>query len=307
MKVLITGATGLIGHETAGQLLKASHEVFGVSRNAGVVDGPIKRWIEWDLTKTQAPAETFENITAVVHLAGEPIAEGRWTNARKQRIRESRVAGTRNLVDSMRLLRVRPKVLISGSAVGIYGDRGEEFLDESSSSGTDFLANVVQEWEAEALKAKELGVRVVLLRTGVVLGKNNGALSKMLLPFKFGVGGRLGTGLQWFPWIHLKDEAGLIVWALDHSEVSGALNAVAPETVTNQDFAQKLGRALHRPAIFAMPAFAIKVVFGEMAGVLLASQKVVPGKALKFGYKFRFPDLGSALSECLTQHGVEQV
>lgn len=299
MRILVTGATGLIGHRAAERLVEAGHEVWGISREERELVGPIRRWMKWDTAASLAPAGAFEGVSAVVHLAGEPIADGRWTAERKRRIRESRTVGTRNLVESLRALNVRPKVLVSGSAVGFYGDRGDECLDESSTPGAGFLAEVVQAWEAEALKARELGVRVVLLRTGVVLAKNGGALPKMLPPFKLGAGGRVGTGQQGFPWIHLEDEVGLIAWAIDHPEVSGALNAVAPETVTNLGFTQALGRVLHRPTLVVVPAFAIRAVFGEMADALLASQNVVPAAAQHLGYRFRFPDLASALTECL--------
>ncbi len=231
----------------------------------------------------------------VVHLAGETVAQ-RWTKEAREKIRSSRVEGTRRLVDAMRA--DPPRVLVSASAVGYYGSRGDERLTESSSPGDDFLSGVCVEWEREARKAEEFGVRVVCLRNGVVLG-NGGALEKMMPPFKFGVGGRIGDGTQWMPWIHIDDVAGLIEFAISSSKLRGAVNATAPNPATNGEFTRELAAALHRPAIFPVPKLALRLIFGEMAEMLYASQRVIPEAATGAGYQFRFPDLHGALRDTL--------
>jgi uncharacterized protein (TIGR01777 family) len=233
---------------------------------------------------------------AVVNLAGENIAQ-RWTTAAKRRIRESRVNGTRALVAAMR--DSPPKVLVSASAVGYYGSRGDEILTERSEAGGDFLAQVCLEWEREAREAEKLGVRVALLRFGMVLGGEGGALPRMLPPFKLGMGGRLGSGSQWMSWIHIADLCDLILFALRESAVSGALNAASPNPVTNADFTRVLASVLHRPALLSVPAFALKGMLGEMAQVLLASQRAVPDRALRAGFVFQHPEIGSALRNLL--------
>ena len=231
---------------------------------------------------------------AVVHLAGEPVSQ-RWTKSVREKIRESRVDGTRRLVDAMRPH--PPKVLISASAVGYYGARGDELLTESSRPADDFLGQVCKEWEREARKAEEFGVRVVCLRNGVVLG-HGGALGKMLPPFKFGMGGKIADGRQWMAWIHLEDAIGVIEFALS-SELRGPVNATAPNPVTNEEFTRELAAALHRPAIFPVPKFALHLLFGEMAQIVYASQRVIPEAALRAGYQFRFPTLKGALLDIL--------
>jgi uncharacterized protein len=232
---------------------------------------------------------------AVVHLAGQPVSQ-RWTKDVREKIRESRVDGTRRVVDAMRAH--PPKVLVSASAVGYYGARGDELLTESSRPADDFLGQVCQEWEREARKAEEFGVRVVCLRNGVVLGHGGGALEKMLLPFKLGIGGKIGDGRQWMAWIHLEDAVGLIEFALS-SELKGAVNATAPNPVTNTEFTRELAAALHRPAILPVPKFALHLLFGEMAQIVYASQRVIPEAALQAGYQFRFPTLKGAILDIL--------
>jgi uncharacterized protein len=233
---------------------------------------------------------------AVVHLAGEPVSQ-RWTKEAREKIRASRVDGTRKLVDAMR--ENPPRVLVSASAVGYYGSRGDELLTESSSPANDFLGGVCRQWESEARKAEEFGVRVVCLRNGVVLGNGGGALEKMTPPFKLGLGGKIGDGKQWMAWIHLDDVVGLIEFAISSSELRGAVNATAPNPVTNREFTRELAAAVHRPAILPVPKFALHLLFGDMAQIVYASQRVIPQAALQAGYTFRFPDLNAALLDLL--------
>jgi uncharacterized protein len=270
MTIAVTGASGFIGRRL---MQKLGAQARAVS-SRGSLD-PIA-------------------ADAVVHLAGAPVSQ-RWTKAAREKIRESRVDGTRKLVDAMRAN--PPKVLVSASAVGYYGERGDELLTESSRPADDFLGQVCQEWEREARKAEEFGVRVVCLRNGVVLG-HGGALEKMLLPFKLGIGGKIGNGRQWMAWIHLEDTIGLIEFAL-WSSLKGAVNATAPNPVTNAEFTRELAATLHRPAIFPVPKFALNLLFGEMAQIIYASQRVIPEAALQAGYQFRFPTLKGAILDIL--------
>lgn len=276
MKITITGASGFIGRALAGRLVAAGHSV-----------QPLKL-----RESAAAPA-----ADAVIHLAGEPVAQ-RWTAEAKRRIRASRVEGTRKLVDSLERLSPRPATLISASAVGIYGSRGEAILTESSAPGSGFLADVCVEWERAAGIANALGIRVVEVRVGLVLG-HGGALARMLPAFKLGAGGRLGSGEQWMSWIHLDDLTALIEFALDQTSLRGPVNATAPNPVTNREFTRTLAAALHRPALAAVPAFALKLMFGEMASVLLDSQRVLPKGAEAAGFRFRYPDLAPALADLL--------
>ena len=249
------------------------------------------------LSRHAPPAESLREADAVIHLAGEPLAQ-RWTAEAKRRIRESRVAGTRNLVEALAALPRRPEALICASAIGYYGSRGDEVLTESSAPGSGFLPEVCVAWEREAQAAEAFGMRVVRVRTGLVLDAGGGALVRMLPPFRMGVGGRLGSGRQWMSWIHLEDLAALFQFAVE-SQVRGPLNAVAPNPVTNSDFTRELARALRRPAVFPVPGFALRLLFGEMADVLLASQRVAPGAAEAAGFRFRFPQLAPALEGLL--------
>jgi uncharacterized protein (TIGR01777 family) len=274
MNISISGASGFIGRHLMKSLAQAGHSPRALSRHA-------------------PPPESLREADAIIHLAGEPLAQ-RWTAAAKQRIRESRVAGTRNLVEALAKLPRRPDVLICASAIGYYGSRGDEVLTESSAPGSGFLPEVCVAWEREAQAAEAFGMRVVRVRTGVVLDARGGALVRMLPPFRMGVGGRLGSGRQWMSWIHLEDLAALFQFALE-SQVRGPLNGVAPNPVTNSDFTRELARTLRRPAVFPVPGFALRLLFGEMADVLLASQRVVPGAAEAAGFRFRFPQLAPAL------------
>lgn len=299
MRALVTGATGFIGrhllaHISEPVVLTRRPERFQSVRPGVEVHG-------WDPLAERPPAAAFRGVEAVFHLAGEPVAEGRWTAAKKERIRESRRLGTANLVHGLREVGERPPVLVSASAVGIYGDRGDETLDESSSPGKDFLAEVCRQWEEASAGARELGMRVVNPRIGIVLGRDGGALAKMLTPFKLGVGGRLASGRQWMPWIHIDDLVGLLLHAARTSDLNGPMNAVGPHPVTNRDFTQALARTLHRPAVFPLPGAMLKLVFGQFGEVLLSSQRVLPKAALESGYRFQFSELSGALENLLQE------
>ncbi len=308
MKILITGATGLIGRRVCQRLINEGRQVVVLSRrepsDVGLVGVEAFRW---EPMAESPPVACWDGVEAVIHLAGESVAAARWTEERKRRIRESRVKGSRNLVAGMRAAPRPPEALISASAVGFYGDRGDEILNENSAPGAGFLAEVCLEWEAEAARARELGVRVAVVRTGVVLSPSGGALEKMLLPFKLGLGGRLGDGRQWFPWIHLEDIAGIFLHALTSTAVDGPINGVAPGIVTNEEFTRQLAAALNRPAFFPVPLFALRALMGEMAGVVTDSQRVVPQVALETGYRFGYPNLEPALESLLRDRNTRRV
>ena len=291
MRVLVTGGTGLVGRRTCDALRAAGHAVTVVSRDPGRVPA---RAVGWDGLRAVMP-----ETDAIVNLAGDPIAGARWTRARKAEIRRSRVEGTRALVDALGAAEPRPKLLVSASAVGYYGDRGDEPLDETASPGTDFLARVCVEWEAEARRAEAFGVRVVLLRLGIVLAPDGGALSAMLLPFRAGLGGPLGGGGQWMSWVHRDDVVGLIGEALANDAYVGPVNATAPNPVTNKEFTRALARALHRPAVLPVPGFGLHLLLGEMATMLLTGQRALPRVAERHGYVWRQPELPAALETCV--------
>jgi uncharacterized protein (TIGR01777 family) len=254
---------------------------------------------QWDTQGGPISKTALDGVDAVFNLAGEPIDAHRWSDQQKRLIRDSRVVTTRNLVLGMRSIDRKPTILVSGSAVGFYGDRGDEQLDENSHAGRGFMSEVCEEWEREAGLAAELGVRVVEIRTGVVLSAEGGALKKMLAPFKLGLGGPLGSGRQWFPWIHIKDIVGIFRHAIITDSLSGPVNGVAPQPVTNGEFTRELGRALHRPAFLPVPAMALRALMGEMSEVLFGSQRVVPKTALASGYEFQHPVLAQALADLL--------
>jgi len=247
--------------------------------------------------------EAMIGVDAVVHLAGEPIAARRWSDEQKRRIRDSRIVSTRNLVNALRRAEPKPRVLVSGSAIGFYGDRGDEPLIESSEPGSGFMSEVCVKWEEEAELARHLGVRVVEVRTGVVLSEEGGALKKMLPPFRLGVGGPLGSGRQWFSWIHIEDIVGIFKTAILSSSLTGPVNGTAPEPITNSDFTRQLGRVLHRPAFLPVPEFALRALMGEMADVVLGSQRVIPKMMMDVGYRFRYPKLAPALEDLLGEKG----
>lgn len=255
--------------------------------------------VAWQPESGPPPAAAFDAVDTVFHLAGEPVAEGRWTTEKKRRIRDSRVLGTRQLVAGLAALPALPRVLVCASAVGYYGDRADEELLESSSRGSGFLADVTDAWEAEARAAERYGVRVVLARLGIVLAPDGGALARMLPPFKLGLGGKLGNGRQWMPWVHLTDVVGLLLHAARDERLRGPMNVVGPQPVDNAEFTRELGRALGRPALFPVPRLALRAAFGELSEALLASQRVIAGVASETHYTFRHARLGSALQACV--------
>lgn len=298
MRVTVSGGTGFVGKRLLGQLLPSGASVHLLTRQLrpGLPGGVIPHL--WDPLRELAPLDSFAGGDAVVHLMGEPVAQ-RWSPEIKRRIRESRVVSTRNLVDAIATAQARPQMLICASAVGYYGSRGDEWLDEESAPGQDFLAEVCREWEAEALRAAEFGVRVLRLRFGIVLGAEGGALARMLPVFRLGLGGRLGHGEQWMSWIHAGDLVGMMLFALRYPHIHGVWNAVAPNPVTNVEFTATLARILKRPAIFPVPEAALKLLFGEGAQPLLASHRVKPMAAEAAGYRFQYGGLHAALRHLL--------
>lgn len=294
LQIAVTGASGLLGRTLAAHLRGEGHRVLPLVRRA---PGPGE--VRWDPAGAWDPAP-LEGFDAVVHLAGEGIAESRWTPAQKAAIAASRIDGTRSLVSALARLAAPPRTLISASAMGIYGDRGEISLDESTPPGNDWLSEVAVAWESEALAARSFGARVVLTRFGLLLSPEGGALGKMLLPFRLGAGGPLGNGHQWMSWITLRDTARIISTALTDARYEGPVNVCTPHSVTNREFTRTLGRVLRRPTIAAVPAFALKMIFGEMAeATLLASQRMVPGRLKALGFAWKDPELEGALRAIL--------
>jgi uncharacterized protein len=300
MRVTVTGATGLIGGKLVGELRRRGDEVTVLSRDPQRAQRTLGGGVEavaWD-PAGPAPAEALAGRDGVVHLAGEPVAQ-RWTKEAKRRIHASRETGTRNLVAGIAAADPRPGVLVSSSGVDIYPPGREEPVAESSAPGDDFLARVCVAWEREADAAAQLGVRVVRMRTGVVLDAHGGALEKMLPFFKAGIGGPVAGGRQYMPWIHLDDLVAMMLTALDDERWSGAVNATAPEPVTNREFSKALGRAIHRPALAPVPGLAVRVLYGDMAQIVTTGRRVVPERATALGYDFRHTDLDEALASAL--------
>jgi hypothetical protein len=303
MKVVVAGGSGFVGSAVARSLLDAGHAVTVLTRSAGTARArldPRVELVEWDGHSAEAWERAIDGAGGVVNLAGESLAAQRWTQERKQQLRASRVQATAALVRAMEQASVRPPVLISASAVGYYGPRGIEPVAEDASPGHDFLAALCQEWERAARGAERLGVRVVLLRLGIVLGEGGGPLEKMIPPFRMFVGGPLGSGRQWVSWVHREDVAGLVRFGLENEAVRGPVNATAPEAVTMAAFCRALGRALHRPCWAPVPAPALRLILGEMAEMLLTGQRVEPRAALRLGYEFRFPKLDAALRAAIS-------
>jgi uncharacterized protein (TIGR01777 family) len=300
MKILITGGTGFIGSALTRSLTDQGYEVTVLSRNPDSVEkicGPgIKALNNLNQLK---PEDTFQ---AIINLAGAPIFDARWSDARKQIIRDSRIGLTRQLVASMARMAVKPELLISGSAIGYYGDQGDTVLTEQSATHKDFSEQLCTDWENEAKKAEQLGVRVCLIRTGLVLAEGGGLLKRMLLPFRLGLGGRLGDGQQWMSWIHRQDWIAIARLMITDSSMQGAYNATAPDPVTNSEFTRTLAHCLKRPALLPVPAWLLKILLGEMSQLVLGSQRVMPERLLAQGFRFQFPDLSSALNQVLGRH-----
>ena len=296
MKILITGSSGLVGTALTQELLRAGHTVCRLVRSGTTAANRSPQGFEvnWNPATCELGGAAV-GADAVVNLAGASIADGRWTFQRKQLLRTSRTETTRALVSALARMAVRPRVLISASATGYYGDRGDETLTEASAPGTDFLSGIAKDWEAEAVKAEALGIRVVLARLGVVLAKQGGAIPQMMRPFQLGVGGKIATGKQWMSWITLDDTIAILRLMLENEHIRGPLNVVSPQPVTNVEFTKTLAAALHRPALFPAPAFVLRLVLGEMAdALLLSSQRVLPAQLQKLNYAFLHPDLRTA-------------
>jgi uncharacterized protein len=294
MKALITGASGLIGTALQEALKEKGWELLLASRKEPKDKGHVK----WDIEEgfRDEDLDQLEGLDAVIHLAGEGVAGLRWTEEKKKAIRDSRVLGTRTVIDLFSKLKDRPKVFIAGSAMGFYGDRGDDEMTESSPSGDGFFPEVCREWEAESRRAEDLGIRTVLLRTGIVLSKDGGALGTMLLPFKFGVGGVVGSGKQWMSWISLEDEIRAILFVLENENIRGAVNLSSPNPATNEEFTKTLGEVLYRPTILPLPEFAVSMLFGEMGdALLLDSTKMIPKRLMDAGFEYKYPELKAAL------------
>lgn len=307
MRVLITGGTGMIGRALATNLLQdnGKNEVIVLSRNPERIRKPQPgvQYLGWDGRTAQGWGDTVENFDAIVNLAGESIAAGRWTTARRERIRNSRINVGRAVTEALLEARVKPRMLLQASAVGIYGPHGDEIIDENAPSGTDFLSHVAVDWEASTATVDTLGVRRVVVRLGVVLSADSGALPRMVLPFRFFAGGPLGHGRQRFPWIHLADVANALRFLLEHEEAQGVFHLTAPVPPTNAEFARALGRVLKRPAWLPVPAFALRLLFGEMATVLLDGQNAVPQRLQALGFHFRYGEMEAALRNLLQKGG----
>jgi len=302
MRIVITGGSGLIGSAVAREMGSAGNEVVVLTRDPSRM-GPLPpgtRAVQWDGKTPGDWAKLLDETTAIVHLAGDSIAAGRWTEEKKRRIRDSRLASGRAVLEAVRQAKFRPRALLQGSAVGYYGACGDEEVTESHPPGDDFLARICVEWEASTAEAAALGVRRPVLRTGIVLSGEGGALPRMALPFRLLAGGPLGDGRQWFPWIHEADEVGAIRFLIESEDADGPFNLTAPEPLTNRDFSRALGRVLSRPSFAPAPGFALRLLLGEMADALLHGQRAVPRRLLDLGYVFRYPEAFGALRSLLS-------
>lgn len=301
-RIIITGATGLIGRKLSQKLFEAGHQVIVFSRNASSAKNILRKdfvYIDWDYRKNDNWIERISSADAIVHLAGINLFAKRWNKTFKEEILASRKETTKALVDAVKRSQAKPEIFVSASGVGYYGDCGDTLLDENSPVGDDFLAEVCRVWESEAAELEMAGVRRVSVRTGIVLSKEDGALKRMLLPFKLFIGGPLGNGKQWFPWIHIDDIVGIYFYAIENQNLSGAVNAASPNLCTMKEFAKTLGKVLHRPSLFQVPEFALKIAIGEAGKVVLMSQRVKVNKLLDSGYKFKFENLEEALRNLL--------
>lgn len=303
MRVIITGGTGLIGKALAARLAEEGHEPIVLTRDPEKAKGDLPAGVRaagWDGKTGAGWSQLIDAGTTIVHLAGAGVADERWTPSRKREIRDSRLASGAAVLAAIREAPAKPRALLQSSAVGYYGPRGDETVDENEPPGTTFLAKVCVEWEESTRAVEEQGIRRALLRTGLVLTPEGGALGKMLLPAKLGANGPLGSGRQGFPWIHLEDEIGAIRFLIDREDASGPFNLTAPNPPSQAEFAQALGRVIHRPSFLPAPAFALRLALGEMADMLLSGHRVVPKRLLELGYRFRFPDLEGALRDLLS-------
>jgi uncharacterized protein len=301
-KITITGATGLIGTALCYALVNRGDEVTVFTRDVASAKnslGAAMNYVKWDYINPIAWQDSLKDQDAVIHLAGANLFGKRWTEKYKKIIYKSRELSTRNLVSALRIVPNKVKVLISSSGVGYYGPRGEEILTEKSNLGNDFLANVCDVWEREAKKVNQFGIKSTMLRQGIVLSNKGGALTKFLPPFKFFIGGALGNGRQWFPWIHIDDLIAIYLFILDNTEISGPVNAVSPENVRMNEFAKTLGRILRRPSIFKVPEFVLKILVGDAASTIVSSQRVIPQKLIDHDFKFKFENLDEALRDLL--------
>jgi len=297
MRILITGGTGFIGSSLCRKLLGFNHSLVVLSRKPGTVAQKCGAGVE--AVSNIEELGSNDPIDVIFNLAGEPIVAKRWSDARKRELLASRIGVTQAIVDYISRVQKKPACLVSGSAIGYYGDRGDATLNEESSFHDEFTHQLCQQWEDCALQAEQQGVRVCLVRTGLVAGEGGGFLQQMLLPFKLGLGGPIGSGDQWMSWIHIDDMVRLLIWLGENESARGVFNATAPKPVTNREFARALGKSLHRPALIPMPAFVLKAAMGEMAHLLLTGQKVMPAKALESGFVFNYPDLTGALEQVL--------
>ena len=301
-KIIITGATGLIGTKLSKALINRGDKVIVFSRNTSKAKTEIPdayKYVEWDYECLEHWQNEINGVDAVIHLAGVNVFGKRWNVSYKKNILESRIVSTSNLVKAIKNSTSKPSVFISSSAIGFYGDKGNEIIDETSLPGDDFLASVCKKWEEEASEVEKFGVRHAGIRTGIVLNPNDGALKQMLLPFKLFLGGPIESGRQWFSWIHVDDIVGIYLFSLDNTLIKDGVNAASPNPVTSKDFAKTLGKVLHRPYIFPVPRFAMKITLGEVADVVTASQRVYPKKLIDFDYRFKFENLREALENLL--------
>ena len=306
-QILITGATGFVGRRLSIELAGAGYEVVALSRRSAEAEkifaGRVKV-VEWDAATAKGWSELADGALAIVNLAGDNIGAGRWTEKKKRLISESRLNAGRAVTEAIRSAKHKPLVLIQASGVGCYGNRGDELLDENSSRGTGFLADVARQWEASVRNVADMGVRLATIRLGVVLGPHGGVMSRLIPAFRFFVGGHPGSGRQWLPWVHIDDVIGVVRFLIESADCEGPFNVTVPEPTRSKDFYNLLGKAMHRPAVFPMPAFALKLALGEMATeLLLPSTRVVPRKLIEAGYKFKFPDPAAAFSDTLKANG----
>jgi uncharacterized protein (TIGR01777 family) len=306
-RILVTGATGFIGRSLSLELARAGYEVIVLSRGTGFQPvNPRPGWpyhvkvVEWDAATATGWSDLVDGATAIVNLAGDNIGAGRWTASKKRRILESRLNAGKAVTEAVRIAEHKPPMLIQASGVGYYGDRGDEMLDEDSSNGSGFLADIARQWEQSVREVESLGVRLATIRLGVVIGPNGGVMSRLIPPFRFFLGGHPGSGRQWLPWVHIDDVVGAVRFLMDHTDCEGPYNVTVPEPTVSKDFYNQLGKAMRRPAVFPMPAFALKLALGEMATeLLLSSTRVVPKKLTEAGFEFKFPDPTAAFSDIL--------